>query len=252
MGASAPFACDETAEEDSDDEPQGIRGRRPSQKSLKRDIRHSSRKRHSTSSQQASGPMTLDYSNEGKQMGSLQRRMSFTHSRSPHPQTLNNPINGAFSPSTSSFPQRQKPPPVVHTLFPAMISASLRIPFLGTWSFCMDTRYMGESLLLIGSLTFFNGKLSDDTLHTVDASMSIEMYILLITAVLYITRVHTTLPYSNTTAPSVPESQSRRAASPRTDTREIKRSGSMLTPTVKSRFSFIWMSVPKNYRHVVL
>jgi hypothetical protein len=37
----------------------------------------------------------------------------------------------------------------------------------------MDTRYMGESLLLIGSLAFSNSKLSDDTLHTVDSSVSI-------------------------------------------------------------------------------
>jgi hypothetical protein len=78
------------------------------------------------------------------------------------------------------------------------------------------------------------------------------MYILLLTAVIYIIRAHITLPHSNTTAPTVPESQSRRTASPRTDTREIRRTGSMLTPTVKPRFSFIWMSVPKNYRHAVL
>jgi hypothetical protein len=54
-----------------------------------------------------------------------------------------------------------------------MISARIRLPVLGTWTFCMDTRYMGESLLLIGSLAFFNRKLSDDTLHTVDSSMSV-------------------------------------------------------------------------------
>jgi hypothetical protein len=78
------------------------------------------------------------------------------------------------------------------------------------------------------------------------------MYILLITAILYIIRVHITLPHSNTTTPTVPESQSHRTASPRAETREIRRSGSMLTPTVKPRFSFIWMSVPKNYRHVIL
>jgi len=53
-----------------------------------------------------------------------------------------------------------------------MISMSLCLPFLGTWTFCMDTRYMGESLLLIGSFAFFNSKLSDDTLDTIDSSMS--------------------------------------------------------------------------------
>jgi len=76
------------------------------------------------------------------------------------------------------------------------------------------------------------------------------MYILLITAIIYIIRAHITLPHSHTTAPTAPESQSLRTASPRAET--IRRSGSMLTPTIKPRFSFIWMSVPKNYRHVAL
>ncbi|KAG0708202.1 hypothetical protein DFH29DRAFT_893584 [Suillus ampliporus] len=191
--------------------------------------------------------MVLDYSNEGKQIGSVPRRMSFTRSRSPHPQTFNNATNGVHPPSgTSSFPQRHKPPSVVHTLLPAIISASLSIPYLGIWTFCMDARYMGESLLLVGSLAFFNRKLSDDTLHTIDSAMSAEMYILLLAAIMYIARAHITLPHSNATAPTVPES--RRTASPRTETREVRRSGSLLTPTAKPRFSFIWMSVPKNYR----
>jgi len=163
----------ETTEDDSDDEPHGVRGRRSSKKSLQRDVWDNSRReQHPTYSQQMSGPIPPDYSNEGKQVGSMQRRMSFTRSRSPHPQTLNNPTNGAHSsPVTSSFPQRHKS--VVHALFPATISARLRLPFLGTWIFCMDTRYMAESLLLIGSLAFSNSKLSDDTLHTVDSSVSI-------------------------------------------------------------------------------
>ncbi|KAG1747091.1 uncharacterized protein EDB91DRAFT_1048558 [Suillus paluster] len=242
----------DTAEEDSDDElhVNGARGRRPSQKSLQKDVRDSiRRKRHPTSpSQQTSGHMPHDCSNEGKQISSLQRRISFTRSRSPHPQVFNNATNGTHPPpGASAFPQRHKPPPVVHTLLPAMISASLSLPSLGTWTFCMDTRYMGESLLLIGSLAFFNEKLSDDTLHTIDSSMSAEMYILLITAIIYIIRAHTTLPHSNATPPTALES--RRTASPRTETREIRRTGSLLTPTVKPRFSFIWMSVPKNYRH---
>ncbi|KAG2058490.1 hypothetical protein BDR06DRAFT_980357 [Suillus hirtellus] len=42
--------------------------------------------------------------------------------------------------------------------------------------------------------------------------------------------------------------KSRHIASPRTETREIRRSGSQLSPAIKPRFSFIWMSVPKNYR----
>lgn len=167
----------ETAEDDSDDEPHGVRGRRSSQKSLQRDVLDSSRReQHPTYSQQMSGLVPLDHSNEGKQIGSMQRRMSFTRSRSPHPQTLNNPTNGAHSSSvTSSFPQRHKP--VVHALLPAMVAARLRLLFLGTWIFCMDTRYMGESLLLIGSLAFSNRKLSDDTLHTVDSSVSIGDFI---------------------------------------------------------------------------
>jgi len=42
----------------------------------------------------------------------------------------------------------------------------------------MDTRYMGESLLLIGSLAFFNKKLSDDTHDIIDSSMSAGEYII--------------------------------------------------------------------------
>ncbi|KAG2157960.1 Fph type histidine kinase [Suillus bovinus] len=248
---SSDQSSSETAEEDSDDEPRDVRGRRPSQKGLRRDVRDAiRRKRHATSpSQQRSGPIPLDYSNNGKQIGSLPRRMSFTRSRSPHPRTFDNATNAAHSPSgASSFPQRHKLLPVVHTLLPAMISGSLSLPWLGTWTFCMDTRYMGESLLLIGSLACFNKKLSDDTHDIIDSSMSTEMYVLIIIAMFYIIRAHTILPQFNATAPTAPES--RRATSPRTETREIRRSGSQLSPTIKPRFSFIWMSVPKNYRHV--
>ncbi|KAG1882199.1 Fph type histidine kinase [Suillus subluteus] len=148
-GSSSDQSSTETADEDSDDEPHDIRGRRPSQKDTIR------RKRRPTSpSQQASGPMPLDYTNDGKQIGSLPRRMSFTRSRSPHPRTFDNATNAAHpSSGASSFPQR-----------------------------------------------------------------------------------HKLLPFS------------RRTASPRIETREIRRSGSQLSPTIKPRFSFIWMSVPKNYR----
>jgi hypothetical protein len=121
--------------------------------------------------------MALDYTNDGKQIGSLPRRMSFTRSRSPHPRTFDNATNAAHPPSgASSFPQRHKLLPVVHTLLPAMISGSLSLPRLGTWTFCMDTRYMGESLLLIGSLAFFNKKLSVDTHDIIDSSMSTGEY----------------------------------------------------------------------------
>lgn len=174
----------ETAE-DSDDELQGVRGRHPSQKTLQNDVRSTSaRMGRPTSFQHASSPISLDYSNESKQISSLQRRMSFTRSRSPHPQILNNAANGAHPPSVS-LPQRHKPLPVVRALLPAMISTSTRLPFLGTFSFCMDTRYMGESLLLIGSLAFFNSKLSDDTIHTIDSSLSLGEYCLHICEALF-------------------------------------------------------------------
>ncbi|KAG2341363.1 hypothetical protein BDR05DRAFT_454866 [Suillus weaverae] len=241
-GSSSDQSSSETAEEDSDDEPHDNRGRRSSQKGLQRDVRDATRrKRHATSpSQQTSGPVPLDYSNDSKQFGSLPRRMSFTRSRSPHPRTFDNATNAAHpSSGASSFPQWHKLLPVV-TLLPAMISSSFSLPRLGTWTFCMDTRYMGESLLLIGSLAFFNKKISDDTHNIIDSSMS--------AAIIYITRAHTILPHSNAAAPTAPES--RRTASPRTETREIRRSGSQLSPTIKPRFSFIWMSVPKNYRRV--
>ncbi|KAG1734154.1 Fph type histidine kinase [Suillus lakei] len=145
----------ETAEDDSDEEPQDVRGRRPSQKSLQRDVRDAiRRKRHPTSpSQQTSGSVSLDYSNDGKQIGSSQRRMSFTRSRSPHPRTFDNATNAAHPPSgASSFPQRHKLLPSVHTLLPAMITGSLSLPRLGTWTFCMNTRESPNDGVLTGLL----------------------------------------------------------------------------------------------------
>lgn len=249
-GSSSDQSSSETAEEDSDDEPHDVRnrGRRSSQKGLQKDVRDAiRRKRHPTSpSKQTHSSTSIDYTNDGKQMP---RRMSFTRSRSPHPRTFDNATNATHpSSGASSFPQRHKLLSVAHTLLPATISGSLSLPRLGTWTFCMDTRYMGESLLLIGSLAFFNKKLSVDTHDIIDSSMSAEMYILLIIATLYIIRAHTLLPHTTAAAPTA--SECRRPASPRTEAREIRRSGSQLSPTIKPRFSFIWMSVPKNYRHV--
>lgn len=177
---SSEQSSSETTEEDSDDDPHDVRGRRPSQKGLQRDARDAIRKRrHVTSpSQQRSGPIPPDHSNDAKQIGSLPRRMSFTRSRSPHPRTFDNATNAAHLPSgASSFPQRHKLLPVAHTLLPAMISGSLSLPYFGTWTFCMDTRYMGESLLLIGSLACFNKKFSDDTHDIIDLSISTGEYI---------------------------------------------------------------------------
>lgn len=247
-GSSSDQSSSETAEEDSDDEPHDVRnrGRRSSQKGLQKDVRDAiRRKRYPTSpSKQTFSSTSIDYTNDGKQMP---RRMSFTRSRSPHPRTFDNATNATHpSSGASSFPQRHKLLSIAHTLLPATISGSLSLPRLGTWTFCMDTRYMGESLLLIGSLAFFNKKLSVDTHDIIDSSMSAEMYILLIIATLYIIRAHTLLPHTTAAAPTA--SESRRTASPRTEAREIRRSGSQLSPTIKPRFSFIWMSVPKNYR----
>ncbi|KAH7925472.1 hypothetical protein BV22DRAFT_1046735 [Leucogyrophana mollusca] len=214
-GSSSDQSGSDTIEEDSDDALPPHRGRRGSTKSLRKDIRDTLRKKRQQMSpmKRALSPVFADYVAEG----SRPRRQSFTRSRSPHVPLQSN-ASAAFNPHVSSaspLSQRRRTLSILHNFYPAAISTQIRLPFFGSlWIFCMDTRHAGESLLLLGSLTFASWKISNITLQPPNAT-----------------------------------ADARKSGSPRTESRDIRRNTILMQSSAKKvHFGFVWMSVPKNYR----
>lgn len=79
----------------------------------------------------------------------------------------------------------------------------------------------------------------------------LELYILIVASLIYTIWTHTFL-YNQLQSPlpsSTVLSQSHRTASQRpSDSRDVRHNSVAISPIKKDHFSFVWMTVPKNYR----
>lgn len=192
---------------------------------------------------------------------------SFTRSRSP---AIVDNTNGIMPLSPSSILTRYR-----HTLnsrgtLPANLQLLICFPFTCTGLlFHVDSRKAGESLLLLGSLIYASQKLSgnigDPTRPDVWISIGaissccafdfcslrfLELYILVIASLLYTLWTHTSLYNPLLPPSSAAPSQRHRASSQRpAEGRDGRRNGPMTGSIIKKdHFSYVWMTVPKNYR----
>ncbi|KXN91673.1 Dolichol kinase sec59 [Leucoagaricus sp. SymC.cos] len=146
-------------------------------------------------------------------------------------------------------------------ILPAFVDVRIPVP-LTKWSFTfnVDLRKLGESLLLLGTLVYAtkhseslgNTDFSPKTLFDVRYWLTAEIYYLCIASCLYFAWIHSNLSKHVTPPPQFVKEppQVTRPASPATagrpasprilDSREPKRS--------RATFGYVWMSVPKNYR----
>ncbi|KAF8656850.1 hypothetical protein AX16_002397 [Volvariella volvacea WC 439] len=132
------------------------------------------------------------------------------------------------------------------------------------WLLSLDIRKAAESLLLISSTLYAANALKAYSVSsfalpafTVNTSWTVlELYLLVIVSVLYTLWAQSHIVNPKEPAPSpAPEPatlsvplQSPRSSSPRlADHRDYKRNNSVI-PQAKSNMTYIWMSVPKNYR----
>lgn len=191
--------------------------------------------------------------------------------------------------SPSVFSRYKPPPPIMvfQNFLPATFQLYIRFPFTSlTWTTCIDTRNGGECVLLLGSLLYAtiqlsgcaadmsqpenNLSLSIGSLHITSISSSHifhhpipELYSLIIASFAYIVWAHssfyshtaTSTPISSSPTPSSPH-QFHYPPSPRNPEaleRDISRRSSTIPMAAKKNdFGFIWMSVPKNYRYVLI
>ena len=197
-------------------------------------------------------------------------RTSFTRSHSPavvRPSVIPIPAalaQGRLSPS-GLF--RHRP---YRAILPASIQFSWHLPFShASWTFCVDAREVGETLLLSASLLYIALQLSGVTLgeSVPDVSTTssfitkppiklpsispliIELSSLVVVSLLYsiwshISR-HTSPPSSS--IPSSPAA-SQHSSSPVPETRDGRRYGLPNAWANKANHGYVWMSVPKNYR----
>ncbi|EGN99089.1 hypothetical protein SERLA73DRAFT_181898, partial [Serpula lacrymans var. lacrymans S7.3] len=186
------------------------------------------------------------------------RRQSFTRSRSPHVRTLGHNAGNGIGPhpfSPSPLSHRHRSLPQLYSVLSMVLSLQVPLPFIGTWTVCMDTRKAGESVLLLGTLLYMDWKISGTLLDSrgSDPSLSLELYTLIIISFIYIVWTHSSLTRTSSTpssTSSIPE-QLRTSPSPRVEARENRRHTVHSPPggiPRKSHFSFAWMTVPKNYR----
>ncbi|CAK5268812.1 unnamed protein product [Mycena citricolor] len=149
------------------------------------------------------------------------RRVSFTRSRSPHPRQL----QPALSPIVSLL-HRRKLASDRQPILSRSVEFCLPIPFSrNSYSFSIDSRRAGESLILWGSLFYATVQIAHEPAAGSDNLWSAyELSVLLAATVVYIVYTYG----------SVGETATRPATG----------------QGVKSadKFGFIWMSVPKNYR----
>ncbi|TFK49898.1 hypothetical protein OE88DRAFT_1645701 [Heliocybe sulcata] len=176
------------------------------------------------------------------------RRFSFTRSRSPMPRTSS--ANAAEIPRISSPLSGFRTRRVFEYLLPVTIELTFRVPFSATiWTMSLDARKAGECFLLAASLAYITQKLSLEQLPSgIDLPVSTELQLLIMASVTYLIWGHTTAeqPPSDPLQPREAPLQTNRPSSPRpTDSRENKRGVNIPR---KEYSTFVWMTVPKNYR----
>ncbi|KAJ8072843.1 dolichol kinase [Marasmius tenuissimus] len=155
-------------------------------------------------------------------------------------------------------------------VLPATFELNIRIPFTPyTWTFSLDSRRAGESIILLGVLVYATSTIWERTdfqssqfsSRTYNLWILTELQCLIGITVLYMLWMHNSLISSslpatlydppptqgssiaNSTLSGRISGSQRRAQSPRPTE---KRNGPPLYK--KSYFGFVWMSVPKNYR----
>ncbi|KIY64571.1 hypothetical protein CYLTODRAFT_90406 [Cylindrobasidium torrendii FP15055 ss-10] len=149
------------------------------------------------------------------------------------------------------------------TVLPAHLQFNIHLAFLPwAWSFSMDSKQAGESIILLGSILFACSKLIEvdsapmNTLLPIqnyNVWLATELHVLFASSALYMLWTHSTIRrhespprpfFSTPVSVSLSLPPTPRTPVGRFDIRDQKRSSS---PN-KSSFAFLWMSVPKNYR----
>ncbi|CAA7266925.1 unnamed protein product [Cyclocybe aegerita] len=149
-------------------------------------------------------------------------------------------------------------------LLPAASSFRLRVPLSSTtWNFSIDTRKLGESMLLLISLlcaahyisTCPTPKIPSVPIPNTHTWLAIELQVLSSASFVYLIWTHSTLSNNEVAPPPHRESVSStvtaaylnntRPASPRLSENPRRQPP---PPWDTSDFGFVWMSVPKNYR----
>jgi hypothetical protein len=200
-------------------------------------------------------------------------RSSFTRSL-PEQDTANCAVQSIAS--SSYFPRGLLPfRRNAGVLLSETVQCSARIPFSRLrLTFSMETRLAGETLILIFSLLYNTIKLHGYPMYTSGESgwttfgyitfsaaqpehchTRAELYLLLLSSYIYI--IWTRFTVTPISPPVIPETiESPRSESPRlSDSRELREGRKQLPPPprpIKSTTGFVWMTVPKNYRYVII
>ncbi|KAI0050449.1 hypothetical protein FA95DRAFT_1536216 [Auriscalpium vulgare] len=184
--------------------------------------------------------------------GGTTGRRAFTRSRSPAPHTL---ANGAGriprTPSPSSFFRtRNTPVTAVAYALPGTFSWSWDVPLAGIQiRLLIDAKYAAECFLLLLALTSSAWKLSI-RLNSEDEWLALELLLVAFAALMHAAWSHLSFMRLSETASSPTAGVARPDSSPTLRLQELRdrRGPSQPTTTVKQYQSFIWMTVPKNYR----
>ncbi|KAK2460914.1 hypothetical protein APHAL10511_007384 [Amanita phalloides] len=211
-------------------------------------IRHSSAHRHS------SGDSTSTTVPQGRSTFTRSRspailRSSLTSKTASYPYRLLSPIRSRFTRPKSPLVE-----PVV--VFPGDFQLRIPIPFMSfKWVLTLYVRRFVEAILLLSSLflaiskfsQFPTRKYSAFSIFDINWWISSELCLLGAVAFLYLLWTHSTLSSNNPATANSSCNIQARPASPRVfDARDTKRQTS---PTNRQfKVSYMWMSVPKNYR----
>ncbi|KAI3613808.1 dolichol kinase [Moniliophthora roreri] len=250
--------------DDSDDEILSIppRGRTFSQSSARNGPIPVKRTKATTSS---SRRRPSPYPTSSGESSAPNGRMSFTRSKSPAMQHTTARFLSLGS--QLGFPLLDRHKSLLTSwrhVLPATFELGIRIPFTSyTWSFSLDSRRAGESIIILYSLVYGSSKIWEETnfpslhfsSHTYNLWILTELQCLIGITVLYMLWAHNSLTSNLSSIPSseppdISPTPMRRPASPRiSESREQRRSPPSYLSRKKSDFGFVWMSVPKNYRN---
>ncbi|KAJ3535318.1 hypothetical protein NMY22_g6544 [Coprinellus aureogranulatus] len=179
-------------------------------------------------------------------------RKTFTRSRSPVVTRKSQPSIMRHLSPTALRPARRHPLLIPISLLPANVA--LRIPYF--CAFSVDTRKLGEFVLLLGSLLYATSYLSPlgispSHIQSLNDWQALELRVLAFLSTLYFIWAHSS-PISSPkeSVPSLSSTVLNRPGSPRHfDAKSDARKVAIPLNTInKSGFGYIWMSVPKNYR----
>ncbi|KAF8150767.1 hypothetical protein B0H34DRAFT_801693 [Crassisporium funariophilum] len=258
-----------SSEDESDDDlPTDLRGRAFSEKSLQNG--NGGPRGHASTSilRKASPHGTSSGDSTVSGRGIRGTRTSFTRSRSPSAIRSSNNLKTLpkfrrhMSPSVSRTARQNTASSESRNVLSANCHLQLRFP-LGSSSlnFIIDTRKLGESLLLLLSLLSAAYIISSYPTPTIPYITNLEanqwrafeLQILSFVSFIYLVWTHTTYSstiYANTRDPVsilAASSSARPAFFTPPDGKDSRRQPSM-TGSNKSDFGYVWMSVPKNYR----